>query len=297
MASPRRSALRSLLSRWLGSGRPSTRPRVLPRLEVLEDRTTPSTFTVTTALDVVNASDGVTSLREAVALANANAGSDTIVFDASLAGATLVLTAGQLSLTGPTVINGLGMGQLTISGNDASRIFTVAANAPVTITDLTIRDGLGTNTGGAISSASPLALVRSAVRDSVATGSQPLGGGIYVNTTAGGAILTLTDSEITGNTATGSSGVQGGGVYVLATSGTGVSREIAITGTTISGNSAIATNTGAYYGGIYAEVTTGGGNARVSLTNSTVSNNTASATSTATVPTNVIAYYGGGSSI
>ncbi|MCB1435502.1 MAG: hypothetical protein KDK75_24010, partial [Alphaproteobacteria bacterium] len=53
---------------------------------------------VTTADDIV-ADDGVLSLREAIALANAGADADVITFDASLAGQTIVLGGTELSLT------------------------------------------------------------------------------------------------------------------------------------------------------------------------------------------------------
>src|SRR5438128_6863084 len=52
--------------------------RYRPRLEVLEDRLTPS-VTVTTTADVVNAGDGVTSLREAISLVNAGSVADNTV--------------------------------------------------------------------------------------------------------------------------------------------------------------------------------------------------------------------------
>lgn len=57
-----------------------------------------ATFTVTTAADVVNASDGVLSLREAVTQANSTTAADTIVFAAGLETQTLVLTGGELVL-------------------------------------------------------------------------------------------------------------------------------------------------------------------------------------------------------
>jgi CSLREA domain-containing protein len=62
----------------------------------LEDRIAPAVLTVTSAADTPEA--GMLTLREAVALANADANqgqSDTIVFDDGLGNATITLTAGQ----------------------------------------------------------------------------------------------------------------------------------------------------------------------------------------------------------
>jgi hypothetical protein len=55
-------------------------------------------FTVTTADDVVDAGDGVLSLREAVAQSNITTTVDTIQFAATLEGQTLVLSGGELTL-------------------------------------------------------------------------------------------------------------------------------------------------------------------------------------------------------
>ena len=63
------------------------------------------TFTVTTNSDDVDASDGVTSLREALALANASAAADKIVFAGNLAGSTIE-RQGQLVLSSDVTING-----------------------------------------------------------------------------------------------------------------------------------------------------------------------------------------------
>ena len=50
------------------------------RLEQLEDRLVPSTFTVNTLADTVDSDPAVTSLREAITAANSQAGDDTINF-------------------------------------------------------------------------------------------------------------------------------------------------------------------------------------------------------------------------
>ena len=79
-------------------------------MEVLEDRTVPSTFTVTNLLD-----DGsVGSLRWAVGQANSNPGADTIAFDSTAfsKAQTIALTTGQLELSdaATTTISGPAAG-------------------------------------------------------------------------------------------------------------------------------------------------------------------------------------------
>ncbi len=104
---------------------------------------------VTTADDVVDASDGVLSLREAVDAANARAGADTITFDAGLDGATLTLVGGALATITDdlTVDGGEGASAVTVKAardegdNDPTvgAIFT-AENADLDLRDLTLRD-------------------------------------------------------------------------------------------------------------------------------------------------------------
>ena len=67
----------------------------LPRLEALEDRYAPATFTVLNSDDA-----GAGSLRQAVLDANTTSGADTVVFEASLSG-TITLTCGQLTVNEP----------------------------------------------------------------------------------------------------------------------------------------------------------------------------------------------------
>ena len=68
---------------------PSPTPRFVPRLEALEDRTLPSTYTVLNLHD-----GGAGSLRQAVLDADAHPGHNTIRFAHGLHG-TIGLTSGE----------------------------------------------------------------------------------------------------------------------------------------------------------------------------------------------------------
>ena len=104
-----------------------------------------ATFTVTTTADVVSASDGVLSLREAVTQANATAVADTIVFAPFVEGQTLTLTGGELTLAQDTTIDGdqnNDGSELTISGGDVDGIITTNGfQTDVVLLDLELRDG------------------------------------------------------------------------------------------------------------------------------------------------------------
>ena len=80
-------SLLSYFSKWRKSAKPARRAhrRLVSRLEGLEERALPATFTVTTALDVVNPTDGKLSLRESINAANAHAGADTLMVPAARA--------------------------------------------------------------------------------------------------------------------------------------------------------------------------------------------------------------------
>src|SRR5262249_37845014 len=136
----------------LGRGRETTPQRKARRLwlEPLEDRTLPSTLTVTNLLD---SGDG--SLRAEIAAA---ASGDTIVFDPSLKG-TITLTSGELAVATNLTIQGPGAGTLTVSGNNAQRGFHVLPNANVTISGLTIANGNVADFGAGIESEGSLTLL------------------------------------------------------------------------------------------------------------------------------------------
>jgi len=96
-----------------------------------------STLTVTNAFD-----DGPGSLRATVAAAAAG---DVIQFEPSLNGQAIFL-ASQINVTRELRIEGPGADKITISGDNRTRIFS--ATAPLTLTGLTLKSGLGN--GGAL---------------------------------------------------------------------------------------------------------------------------------------------------
>ena len=95
-------------------------------------------------ITVTNTGDsGPGSLREALALVCPNG---LIDFDESLVGGTITLTSGDLNVdTDNITIQGLGARNLTISGNNQSRIFYTDVET-VTINDLKLTDGLSSDT-------------------------------------------------------------------------------------------------------------------------------------------------------
>ncbi len=114
-------------------GNRSRRRSFVPQLDVLEDRTVPSTLTV------MNLNDGgAGSLRAAIGAA---ASGDTIQFAGGLHG-TIPL-ASELSITDSLTINGPGAAKLTVSGSSTTRVFDVSGSSTqLTLSGLTIANGL-----------------------------------------------------------------------------------------------------------------------------------------------------------
>jgi len=117
------------------------------------------------AITVTNTNDsGAGSLRQAIADASPG---DTINFNLTYP-ATIILTSGHLTVDKSLTISGPGANQLTISGNDARRVFWVNTTGSVSLSDLTVRDGYarGGNGGEGWRSGG---------------GGAGLGGGLFVN--------------------------------------------------------------------------------------------------------------------
>jgi hypothetical protein len=161
-------------------------------------------------LTVTTAADGAPgSLRDVVGRA---AVGDVVQFAAKLRGATIHLTAGEISITQPLTIAGSGQ---TLDANHHSRLFNIEG-ANVAIRGLTLADGLATlnqdrgYVGGAIyATGSQLTLLSVTLRNNWAQG----GGDSPDNTTVwnagGGAIfadggtLTLNNCNVLANAVQG----------------------------------------------------------------------------------------------
>jgi uncharacterized repeat protein (TIGR01451 family) len=167
-------------------------------------------YTVTTLAD-----SGPGSLRQAVLDANAHSGSDQILFQSGLTG-TITLTSGELPITDTVTVLGPGASKITISGNNASRIFNiensmVTAPIQVVLSALTLTSG-SANGGGAVRAAGESLIVDSVV---ISGSTSPTGnGGGLLFSGSNGASLFLYSSTITGNSAPKGSGggfeLQGG---------------------------------------------------------------------------------------
>ncbi len=200
----------------------------------------PKTFVVTDSGDASQKtsgsndptdSNGLVSLRSAVAAANFDAGfggSDTITFAPSLDGAILYLSQGQLELT-PAIVNGAvtimdrNVHGITIDGDQLDRVFAVDAGATAELDSLIIADGKRTGNypagigsqGGGIFNAGSLTLLNDAIVSNQVVGTIRLdgngtdakGGGIF---NASSGTLTLSNGTILrSNTAAGGAGSAG----------------------------------------------------------------------------------------
>ncbi len=156
-----------------------------------------NTFVVNSALD--NGSPG--TLRWAIDQANAaGAGTQSITFSLP-SGATITLSSSLPALnngSGSIVVDGSGANNLTISGNNTSRVFFVYAGN-VTISNLNVANGLAKGGNGGNN---PL---------NGGDGGLGAGGALFVNQ---GANVTVQDVTFNGNSAVGGTGgtLSGGGV-------------------------------------------------------------------------------------
>lgn len=275
-------------------------------IEALESRIAPSVFLVTTIQDVTDAAHDTGSLRDALALADAHAGHDTIKFHVSpaqtVSESIISLDAGldELVSKGDVSIKGPGAGKLILDGGGNVRVISfydgvVGKDSPVTISGLSVVNGKAPAgaTGGGIVSEESLTLNNVIISGNSATKGAGLNvggdGSIQVNVTishslisgnvatdvGGGfnlyglASLKLTKTTVSNNTATNHGG--GGGYAQLNNTGMGMK----ISGCIISGNTAD------HGGGLFVNSYASNPHVKVTIANTTISGNTVTNTGTA----------------
>jgi hypothetical protein len=224
-------------------------------MDVLEGRVMPSTLTV-----MNNADNGAGSLRAAITQA---ASGDTIVFKNSVN--NIVLTSGELVISKSLDIEGPGANKLTISGNDASRVFHVLGGSTLTLANLSVAHGLASG-----------ALDQSITGLYSGTGTGAGGGGGILN--EAGATLNLNHDTVRDNQAVHGPSplaftVLGGGLLNL---GTASVQGCLFSNNQVEGGNGLDNIGGSAGGGIdnFGGPT---GGATITVANSTLANNTAAA--------------------
>ena len=224
----------------------------------MESRTLLSIL-VDTFDDVVSVTDGVTSLREAIAQAAGDPGADTIIVPRSIGGVegTYALSLGELAIddAGPLTIQSQD-GPATLDAQGASRVFSVAAGSDVTLEGLVITGGYSPDSGGGILNQGTLTIQDSTIQGNA---TEFDGGGISNSGT-----LTVDNCGVLDNSSFGNGGgvssSLGTAIFTACTisgneasygSGGGLDNESGtanISDSTISGNSAAYAGGGLYNG-------------------------------------------------
>ena len=267
---------------------------------------------VTTAQDVVDPSDGLTSLREAIAFTDAifssNGDSDTITFDASVFTGgdnnLIRLTNGELSISDSLIIDGSSVGGVVITGDangddvtvDGTDITDVSASfgeSAGDVDDLLDDNSRVINFSSDEGNLTLTGLTLTGGRTSennVGAETTHSGGGIRFDS-SGSLTLSVT---VSGNSTNGGS-ANGGGIFTSE-------GDVILTDSTVSGNSTTLMFSVSSGGGIFSS------SGNISLINSIVNGNRAvgngggifatfgnvSLTNNSTVSGNSSSYDGGG---
>jgi hypothetical protein len=222
---------------------------------------------------VTNLNDsGAGSLREAIKNALAN---ETITVPAG----QITLTSGPLALTQNLTITGAGSGATVVSGNNASRVFTITGAPTVTLGGFTITHGSNPK-GAGINAVGTLTLEDVTVSNNHAGGGGAEGFGGGIDFTGGAGTLSLIDSAVSENTAGGGAGGPGfGGGIEYEPSANGQSFSLSLTRSRIGGNRAGVGDAG-FGGGIDASSGFENGSIAISLADSVLSGNVAGGSGT-----------------
>ena len=156
---------------------------------------------------VVNTNDnGGGSLRWAVAAVCPGGSIDFASALTAGGAATITLTSGEIVIDKSLTVAGPGAGNLAVSGNNATRVFSVSSGTDVIIDGLTIRDGNLTGSDGAgIRTSGVLTISNSSFIANISSGQ---GGAIYNDNK-----LSVFDSQFSNNT----SSCEGGAISNMGT--------------------------------------------------------------------------------
>ena len=249
-----------------------------------EDHTVCGDSVVTSTAD-----SGAGSLRQIIADACDNS---SITFDLAGAGPhTITLTTGELVIAKNLTINNDSGESITISGNNASRVFNINTGMTVAILDLTLTNGKAANgadggagvggfgdDGGAVLNDGTLTLTRVNVTNSrsgdggdstTIPGEAGKGGGIYST-----GSLTMIDSDVSGNFGgnggdgpNGSGrGGDGGGIFIF--SGGAALTDVTINNNTAGNSGNDVNGFGGFGGGLFVRATS-----TVTVKSSAITNN------------------------
>lgn len=229
-------------------------------------------FTQAATLTVSNLSDsGSGSLRQAITDA---ASGDTINFSVT---GTIILTSGELNIDKDLTIEGPGVNELSISGNNSSRVINIYSwgipgGVVLTVSNITISNGNVTSSGGGgiriwSDDKEPSTLDLNNV-NVINNKSEYYGGGIQISS----GIVTIKNSNISGNNLCGISNGYGTLNIINSTISNNVGHRaggIRNLGTANVTNSLISNNSAGLGGGIVNDYGT------LTITNSTISHNEA----------------------
>ncbi|QJW98370.1 right-handed parallel beta-helix repeat-containing protein [Frigoriglobus tundricola] len=250
----------SLSSRLAARTRPSVRSAraFRPGVEVLEDRLTPTAYTVTNLTDAGSGSGTAGDLRYCITQANADGADDTIAFAPGVTGVVALPASALPDITGRLTIDGAGA--IALDGQADVPVLSIDTGATVSLAGLRVSNGGGIRNSGTLS----------VTNSTIDHNTQGAGGGIFSEGT-----LSVTNSTIDHNTAQGGGGIFSEGTLSVTNStidhntapnGGGIFNVGALTVT----NSTIADNTAQAGGGISNSI----GNE--AILNSTISGNSAS---------------------
>lgn len=177
-----------------------------------------------------NSNDGVCnadcSLREAVAVA---ASGDRVIFQSNLIGQTFTLGGTPITYAGKRIeIDGNldGVNVVFLSGSNTSNHFDVTDNGSLTLKNMILAQGGGSQRGSILAFNSNLSLDRVAIRGN----SGGAVGAIELIAAAPQRTHSITNSSITGNTTTGGGGAQIAAIFA------GSNAALYMSNTTISNN-------------------------------------------------------------